>query len=131
MIDDRDDDLRHRFFELKARDRIGTPSFDAVMGSARAQLARPRTRIPLRAAAAVLLLIAGGAAAALLIHRAHQPRMVAIGSWQSPTDWLLRVSSPVPLDAVPSVTASVVQVGDPFAVNVTSRQAGRSKGDTL
>lgn len=122
-----EEDLRRLFGELKARDRRGAPSFDSVMASARAR-GRWRIHLPLRAAAAVLLLVAV-AAAALLIRNANRAEQVAIGSWRSPTEWLLTMRS-TSLDSVPDVRASVIELNE-SAANTTSPRAGHAKGDTI
>jgi hypothetical protein len=125
-----DEDIRRRFQELKVHDRLRAPAFGAVMESARAHLARPRGRAALRAAAAALLLVAGAAAAVLLFHnRSAKPELVALGNWRSPTGSLLEAPGAAFLNSVPSVTASLIQPGDP--ANLTSRRSGHSKGDTL
>ena len=127
MIDDRDEDLRRRFQELKARDRRVTPSFDAVVAAARARRRAPLR--PVRWAAAAVLVIAAGLATGTVLHHRARAEQVAIGSWRSPTEWLLTVR-PTSLDSVPDVTASVIKL-DGTAVKTTSPRAGHSRGDTI
>jgi hypothetical protein len=129
MIDEGDEELRRRFRELKAHDHRGARAFDAVLASARRPVNRPRRFSPVRRAAAAVLVIAAGAAALTVLRNRPRSEQVAISSWHSPTEWLLKVR-PTSLDSVPEVTASVIRL-DGTAVNTTSPHSGHSKGDTI
>jgi hypothetical protein len=101
-----DEDLKHRFAELRAHDRQRTPAFDAMLA------ARPTIRyVPLRLAAATLVLALAGAVTAVVVHRyATRFQPVALASWQSPTAFLLQTPGTDLLRTVPSVTASVIHI---------------------
>jgi hypothetical protein len=101
-----DEDLKRRFAELRAHDRQGTPSFDAMLA------ARPTNRyVPLRLAAAIAVLVTVGAVTAVLVHgRATRFQPVMLASWQSPTAFLLQAPGADLLGTVPRVTASVIHI---------------------
>jgi hypothetical protein len=131
MIADGDENLRRRFRELKDHDRRRARPFDAVMASSRELAARRERRRPIRLAAAVLLLLAGAATVALVRLHRPQPELVAIGSWRSPTEFLLQRPGAALLDSVPGVAASNVRLERVLEVNTTSRRSGQHKGDTI
>ena len=109
-----DEGLRRLFEELRAADGRAVPPFEAVLGAARSRAARRRARRPLRAAAALAALAAAGA---LIVLRPWTPRFepVPIASWRSPTAFLLNTPGDALLRSVPSLTASVVELGSPAA----------------
>lgn len=99
-----DKDLERQFAELRAGDRRGIPSFDAVVSRPR----RPSSRAPLLAVAVLMAAVAGVVVLPRL--RAGRSEGVGIADWQSPTASLLVVPGSDLLRNVPSISQSVIHM---------------------
>lgn len=102
-------ELRRRFEQLRAADRVRAPSFSETYARARERRERHwALRVqPLAIGAAAAVVIA----AAWLAHaRSFSPSAVTptIGTWQAPTDALLRTPGSELLSAMPALGASVL-----------------------
>jgi hypothetical protein len=99
----RDDDLRHFYRELRARDERSAPSVPVLL--ARRPLRRrvaPRVAVGLAAAASVVV-------AMWLVGRPRTPPALPdISAWRAPTDVLLEPFDQTLLRSVPALDASVI-----------------------
>ena len=109
-----DDELRARFAELRERDEVGTPEFQAmwqVAESARETTSsrRGRSLLVWSAAAAGIVFAAGAAVSVARRQKAQDvgASVLSISTWRSPTASLLRTSS-ISVLQQPSIIASVL-----------------------
>ena len=104
-----DDQLRHRFAELRDLESAGTPDFEAVL---RRPLPRATSRQARQARHAVVTLLAVAAVAVLALVLRPRPVPDApphdITTWTAPTDALLPDPATGVLGIVPSLGASVI-----------------------
>ena len=110
MTEAGEDRVREAFERLRAGSADAVPPFERVWAAAVARAAHtPPSRMGRRlvwggllaAAAAVVLLIARGS---------HQPPVLALSTWQSPTEFLLQARPDVILGSLSRLSASVVDV---------------------
>lgn len=98
-LDDRD--LRERFAELRAADRVGARSVADT-------LARPAGRVRRASRAAVIVSTAAVLVAVVWIGRDRHPDAIPISQWQPASDVLLRAARPPILGPMPPLGASVL-----------------------
>jgi hypothetical protein len=98
-----DRDLQDRFAALRREDAASAPAFTAPRTPAlRPPLLGLRLVPALAAVGLAIVLVAGG----VLVFRPHRAPLVSLAAttWQSPTDFLLRVPGAEYLETVPRLT---------------------------